>query len=381
MPSSLKVFREAFTSFLFGIIGSLGAGLMLSGMSGTLASVPALALLLPGALGARGTIYEALGAKLSSSLHLGLIKRLSWRHHVVRENAEIAHEATLFISLLLAFIASGLASFSNISANPFLLFFISVVSGGIAGVFLIVITNFIAFQAFRRGWDPDNVSAPLISTIGDFLTVPILFGVALLSLRMPELILQIFTIAGTIIILWYVRKHIVSARFLILPVSVTFQVFAGIFLEKSIPQLLAIPGILIFLPAFLALGGNLSSFVASRISTQLHLGILEPEFTIRKNSLREVMNVILLSFFIFPLLAIATFFIQNVISLSSTPLQELVRISWEAGLLTTLVVAVILGFSVSILSWRFNFDPDDVTIPILSAVADFAGIFFLILVL
>ncbi len=381
MRSGLKVFREAFTSFLIGIIGSLGAGLMLSGMSGTLAVVPALALLIPGALGARGTIYGALGSKLSSCLHLGLIKRLSWRHHVVRENTEIAHEATLFISLLLAFIASGLASFSNISANPFLLFFISVVSGGIAGLILVIFTNFIAFQAFRRGWDPDNVSAPLISTIGDFLTVPILFGVALLSLRLPELVLQLFTIAGTVIILWYVKDHILSARFLVLPVSIVFQVFAGIFLEQSIPQLLAIPGILVFLPAFLALGGNLSSFVASRISTQLHLGTIAPEFTLRKNSLSEVLNVTLLSFFIFPVLGIVTFFIQDAISSEHVSLIELVRVSWEAGLLTTLVVAIILGFSVSILSWRFNFDPDDITIPVLSAVADFVGIFFLILVL
>lgn len=382
MPVSLKVFREAFTTLSIGIVGSLGAGLILSGMSGTLAQVAGLALILPAALGARGTIYGALSSKISSAMHMGRIKGFSWDNAFLRKSARDAQKATIFISFLLAFIAVGLANVSGIPANPFLLFFISVVSGLISGAIMIVVTNFIAFQAFTRGWDPDNLSAPLIASIGDFVTVPVLFGSALLAQQLPQELLIFIFVLGTIYILWDVRSHFLTAHFIILVASVSVQTFAGIFLERSVPTLVAlVPGILIFLPAFLSQGGNLSSFIASRLATQLHLGILTPRFALKKPLVNEMLTVSLLSILIFPLLAFAAFIIQQVLHIPHVSLFEMLRIILEAGFLNTLLVAVVLGFSVSIISWRLDLDPDDVTIPILSSTADLFGILFLLLVI
>lgn len=377
----LKVFREAFTIFFVGIVGSLGAGFLLSGMSSTLAIVPGLALLIPGTLGARGTIYGALGSKFSSHLHLGTIKEFSWQDRMVKESAAFSYQATLFISLLLAIFGSGLAALSGIQANPFLLVFVSVTSGALAAFVLIILTHFLAFNAFRKGWDPDIATAPLIATIGDFITVPILFGVALLGVRLPEVLLIPLSLIGIFYICLKVRGFFLTSRFLILAVSIAIQAFAGLFLEKSVAALLMTPGILIVLPAFLAQGGNLSSFIASRLSTQLHLGILRPEFAIQGKAVNEVLIVALLSLVIFPFLGITSFLLEEVLAIPHTPLFNIIRITLEAGFLTTLLVAIVLGFSVSIISWRLNLDPDDVTIPILSATADFFGILFLLLVI
>ncbi|MBI3335360.1 MAG: magnesium transporter [Candidatus Portnoybacteria bacterium] len=377
----LKVFREAFTIFFIGIIGSLGAGFLLSGMSSTLVAVPGLALLLPGILGARGTIHGSLGSKLSSLMHLGVIDHFAWDNELIRQNAALTHKASLFISLVLAFIASGLAKVAGIPVNPFLLFFVSVVSGFLAGIILIILTNTIAFQAFRHGWDPDNVTAPLIATLGDFVTVPILFGVALVALRLPQAFLIAIFILASGYIIYETRGYFLTPRFFILLVSISFQVFAGFFLENSIAILLMTPGILIFLPALLAQGGNLSSFIASRLATQLHLGTLRPEFIIRGRVVNEMLIVALLSLFIFPFLGTTAFLLQEVLAIPHMSFFRIIQITLEAGFLTTLLVAIVLGFSVSIISWRLNLDPDDVTIPILSAVADLFGILFLLLVI
>lgn len=380
MWASLKVFREAFITLSIGVVGSLGAGIILGGMHETLNVIPGLILLLPGALGARGTIHGALGSKLSSTLHLGLIEMPSWRNNLVQKNAGEAHKATLYTSFFLGFIASGLAIVLHINANPFLLFFISLASGALSGIILIVFTNIIVFQAFRRGWDPDNVTAPLIATVGDFITVPILFGSAFVGVHLPQDLLIFIFIIATLYILWEVRGYIIKPRFLILSGSVTIQTFAAIFLQRQLNVSSILPGFFVYLPAFLAQGGNLASFIASRLSTQLHLGTLAPQFTPKRNVINEMIRVAFLSLLIFPLLAVGASLVHYVSGIPHLPFLEVLRVVLIAGFLNTLLVAIFFGFLVSILSWRLRLNPDDVTIPFLSSIADFFGIVFLFMV-
>lgn len=376
-----QVFREAFTVHYIGILGSLGAGLILSGLASMLETIPGLALLLPGALGARGTIHSALGSRLSSAIHLGRAGDFSFHNPVIRENANITHKATLFISLILACIGLLLGALFHISANPFLLIFISIAGGAVAGIVLIFITNIVAFQTFKRGWDPDNLTAPLIATLGDFITVPVLFGFAFVAIRMRSFILMAVVALMIPYVVWEVKKYMFSARFLVLIPSITFQVIAGIFLERSLPTLLMRPGILAFIPVFLAQGGNLSSIFAARLSTQLHLGTLKPEFTLKGSMVNEIATIIILGTLIFPFLGVTIFLIQLFFGLPHMQILEILRIVLEAGFLNIIIVVLLLGFLLSILSWRLHLDPDDVTIPLLSALADLFGILFLLLVL
>lgn len=381
MRASLTIFKEAFPIFFIGIAGSLGAGVMLSQWSGALALVPGLALLLPGALGARGTIYATLGTHLGSAMHMGTVSRFSLKDETVRKNIASTFKSTIFVSLILAAFGSGLARLSGIEANPFLLLFITLVSGTVTGIILITFTNLVSFQAFKYGWDPDIISAPLISTFGDFITVPVLLGVSMLALQVPQQVLIGMALITIPFVLWYTGRQIITVPFLVLIGSVTVQLFAGVFLEKFLHEFLKTPGLLVFLPAFLAQGGNLSNFVASRLSTQLHLGTLAPRFALKGNVVRELLIAVALSIFVFPLLALAAFILQELSSIHHISLLGMTRIALQAGVLNTLLVAIALGFSVSILSWRLNLDPDDITIPVLSAIADLCGILLLLLVI
>lgn len=381
MKVNAQIFREAFTVHYIGIVGSIGAGLLLSGLSSMLGVIPGLALLLPGALGARGTIHSALGSRLSSAIHLGRGGDFSFRNPVIRENADITHKATLFISLVLACIGALLAAVFHISANPFLLIFISVAGGAVAGIILIIITNIVAFGAFKRGWDPDNITAPFIATLGDFITVPILFAFAFVAIRISPSVLVFIAILMILYILWEVKGYVFTVRFLVLIPSITFQVIAGVFLERSLSTLLMRPGILAFIPVFLAQGGNLSSIFTARLSTQLHLGTLKPEFTLKGSMMKEITAILILGTLVFPFLGVTIFLVQLFLGLPHMQIMEILRIVLEAGFLNILIVVLFLGFLVSILSWRLHLDPDDVTIPLLSALADLFGIVFLLLVI
>ncbi len=52
---------------------------------------------------------------------------------------------------------------------------ISVVGGTISSVAVLALTLLVAVASVRRGWDLDNVSAPLVTAAGDVVTLPSLF--------------------------------------------------------------------------------------------------------------------------------------------------------------------------------------------------------------
>ena len=57
---------------------------------------------------------------------------------------------------------------------------ISVIGGVLASSITLVVTIGIAVLSFRRGWDLDAVSTPMVTAIGDMVTLPALFLASLL---------------------------------------------------------------------------------------------------------------------------------------------------------------------------------------------------------
>ncbi|MFN4133259.1 MAG: magnesium transporter, partial [Candidatus Hadarchaeales archaeon] len=58
---------------------------------------------------------------------------------------------------------------------PLLLLFIATASSLLSGVILAFLTALISIISYRHGLDPDNIVAPLIATVGDYLTILCIF--------------------------------------------------------------------------------------------------------------------------------------------------------------------------------------------------------------
>jgi mgtE-like transporter len=61
------------------------------------------------------------------------------------------------------------------SAGPLALTAIAVIAGVSSGLILSVVAVFFALGMFRFGFDPDNVVTPSIATIGDVVSMIMLF--------------------------------------------------------------------------------------------------------------------------------------------------------------------------------------------------------------
>lgn len=170
-----SIVGEALPFEIIATIGGVAAGIILSGMTEELKLIPGLIVIAPAVLGMRGNISCTLGSRLGSAIHMGLITK-------IENNPELTNN--VFGSLLLSFIFSVvlgvLGHYVTLalgleSAGALTLTVIAVITGVSSGVILAIVAVLLALGMFRFGFDPDNVVTPAIATIGDIVSMFMLF--------------------------------------------------------------------------------------------------------------------------------------------------------------------------------------------------------------
>jgi len=179
-----RILKESIPILILCAIGGIAAGIMLQGMEQELLGIPGLLILLPAILGMRGNISGALGSRLASALHLGLIgPELRWNKPLSNNvwASMLLNVLMSFLLGLIAYAAYELANFEN-HANVLELTVISVIAGVLAGLILTALSVSLAILTYAKGFDPDNVLMPSLSTVGDIITVIcLLFAVRLVG--------------------------------------------------------------------------------------------------------------------------------------------------------------------------------------------------------
>lgn len=175
------VYREGLPALILSGFGLLGAGLVLGRMQSHLELVPSVLVLVPGIIAIRGNIQTALAARLGSAFHMGLIGQKDVWNDEVKQNVS----AAIILSFAVGALVGVLAHLSSLllgvpSAGFIELAFLGAAAGMTSGVLNAYITLFVTVLAFRRGYDPDNIVAPVLASFGDMLTMLILFGYLIL---------------------------------------------------------------------------------------------------------------------------------------------------------------------------------------------------------
>ncbi len=388
---------ESFVALFISVITAVSAGLLLGKYEETLLLLPGLIILVPPALGMRGNLFAALGSRIGSALHIGTLDRFSMQNSVVRDNVKANILLTIIMSVVLGAMAELLSVALGIeSIGLFSFVLISFVGGVLAGLLLLAITFGTAILAYRQGWDLDNIHAPLITALGDFVTIPFLLIAAFL---VQEIQIHIGYIAIVSIVVMAIAimslfialmakpdKHGFSYKFIIiqsLPILLLagfLDSVAGVIIEADIHAIAAVPILLVILPAFIGEGGNIGNILASRLSTKLHLGTLDVNLQVSKEVRTEFLISYFLAFLIFPLTAIIGYFFGAFFGIGGMTLFQMIFIIGFAGYILT-TIAIISTFLISIFSFRYGLDPDNITIPIITSLIDLLGVISLIIVL
>lgn len=166
----MSEFREILSAEFISITGGLLAGILLAGMAGRLELIPGLLVLIPGFLEMRGNISGSLSARLVTALYLGTLKPTISGKPLLVQNVLAALSLSVVVSALLGVGAFGIIAFTT-SVLFYKIIAIAVIAGLLTNVIEIPSTVALIFWLFRRGYDPNNIMGPYLTTSGDIVSL------------------------------------------------------------------------------------------------------------------------------------------------------------------------------------------------------------------
>ena len=151
----------------------------------------------------------------------------------------------------------------------------------------------------------------------------------------------------------------------------------GLVLRFEEGSLFARPWLLALVPVINALGGNLGAVLGSRLTSALHLGLVEP--AIQRGPLTDDVGLIATaSTIVYGTLAVVLGLAGSHVGfVPVVAFPDAVAVVMGSGLLLT---AGVIGLSVgsAFLAYRRGLDPDDIVIPVVTSLTDLLGVVVLL---
>jgi mgtE-like transporter len=384
-----RTIRHGLVSLVASTVGEVAAGIALAAMTGTLAKLPGLLILLPAANSIRGSIFGALSSRLGTSIHTGLFEPTTKREGVLFQNMYSAAVLTLSVSLVFGVLAKGVAVALGIhTIGVFDLVVISVLGGVASSFFVAVLSIVLALAANAYTWDLDSVAVPVITAIGDMVTIPALYaatfavGFGWVTPAVSGLLAVVtvgLTAAGVTSRLPQTRRA-VRESIPILVATGVLSLLAGVVVESRAERFITFPAFLVLVPPLLSDTGALAATLSSRLASKLHLGALEPRGVPQGLAWLDSSIVVLFGLWVFVLVAALAHYAAVAIGLASPGLIRMIEVGVVAGIFAT-VVLIALAYYVAIATYRLGLDPDNHGVPVVTCASDLTAMVALLIAL
>jgi mgtE-like transporter len=175
-----RITRQSLPFLLISGAGELAAGVVLSIMLRSPHMVPGVLVLLPSLMNLRGAISSTFAARLGSAYHLGLMRRGKFFNRTVKESMKSSFVLAFISSVVLAVLAYFISRAFGFAVSLVFFLFRAVVASLLSALILSIVTVFITRYSIKKKMDPDNVTIPVITTVGDIFLI-ILVGFLMLA--------------------------------------------------------------------------------------------------------------------------------------------------------------------------------------------------------
>jgi mgtE-like transporter len=171
-----KIVKHGLPLLLVAVIIEIFAGQILQGRQELLIIFPVFLISIPVINSVAGNIGSVLGARLASGLHVGYVT-LNFKDKEMHENLVYSLGIGFITYFILAIVIYLVALFGNLAEDIALIEFVAIVV--ITGFLLVCVVALVsvltAFISFKRGLDPDDMVAPVVTTVGDVMGIVFLF--------------------------------------------------------------------------------------------------------------------------------------------------------------------------------------------------------------
>lgn len=398
------VAAQIFIPFMIAGMGTIGAGLVLGSVERlpVFIHIPALYILVPSILGLKGNLDMCLASRMSTQANLGNMTTKKEIILMIIGNVGLVQVQAIVASCIVSLFANGVsAALTGVFdiRDAMLLAASSILTATVSCFILDFVLIFVIFLTQKLHMNPDNLATPLAASIGDVVSLMLLSTIASFLFTIHEtyewinwVILGIYLIGFLPFWILIVRKNKYTSAILTdgwVPVlsALFISGMGGLVLDSAVENF---QGYVVFQPIINGIGGNLVSVQSSRISTMLHQtsipGIIPPHTkqwvapwtalfkgVYPAKTARLLISMSVPGQIVFVFLAdliyndgISTVTPVFVLTYISVGLVQLMLLLYTAHLLTHTL-------------WKFKKDPDNSTIPYLTALGDLLGSTFLLL--
>jgi len=159
-------------------------------------------------------------------------------------------------------------------------------------------------------------------------------------------------------------------------ISVTGGIFAGTMLALAVDKLALIPGILILMPGFLEMRGNISGSLAARLSAALHLKLINGDKHSRRMQHSNVWAAFMLGILVSAFLGFVAYLGTLLFFKISYP--KIIIVALVAGIISNMIMIPITT-KTTIWLFRHGHDPDNIMGPYITTLGDIVSVASLLL--
>ncbi|XP_032892847.1 solute carrier family 41 member 3 isoform X1 [Amblyraja radiata] len=357
-------------------------------------------ILAPALVGLKGNLEMTLASRLSTAANTGKLDSAADCWLLVTSNLAVIQLQSTVVGLISAVVAITLGSISggNIELNRAILLCASSASTAfIASLILSLVMVAVILGSRKVGVNPDNVATPIAASLGDLVTLSLLAAISSTLYQYADITYLAPAVCGLLITVtpvWLLiarrnssSREVLQTGWQPVLVAMLISSCGGLILDKMITDP-RFQGMAVFTPVINGVGGNLVAIQASRISTYLHQSSIPGELPQGMQELcPNVCQIFLRSgpnsnsarvllFLVVPghLLFLFTIHVARGGHASIT------RIFTVFYLIASLLQVFLLLCGAELLvrlAWKLRLDPDNFSIPYLTAFGDLLGISFL----